>query len=64
MVIHKINEVCSVTYKSNNSKNLKKQINKDNLNFSQEIIRNDFSQKLQRYAKKLSDFVIRFLDTL
>lgn len=64
MVINKINKVCSVTYKSNNSKNLKKQINKGNLNFSQEIRQNNFSQKLQRYAKKLSDFMIKFLDTL
>ena len=63
MIINKINGSSFVTYKRKNYNNLKKEINQNSLNLSKETQQNNFSQMLQKYVKKLSDIVIKILDT-
>ncbi len=63
MIINKINGSSFVTYKRKNYNNLKKEIDQNSLNLSKKTRQNNFSQMLQKYAKKLSDIVIKILDT-
>ena len=65
MIINKVN--CTTSFNGKfKFNNIIKKIKSSNNTYTSEMPKenNNLKEKIQKYAKKTSDFIIRFLDTL